>query len=98
MGLAKSTDFQSGSLVGKVYVFDLKDDVLPEHYHPKGMGHITFVIKGSIRIEGRKLVSPWAREGRAGDFFDLPDDQWHEIIALEDGTKILNIDKGEGGY
>ena len=94
MGLAKATEFKTGALLGAVYVFGLKEDVVGEHYHTKGDGHITFVLRGSVRIEGRKINNPWSRVGKAGDFFDLPDDQWHEIIALEDDTKILNIKKG----
>jgi quercetin dioxygenase-like cupin family protein len=95
MGLAKPSDFKTGKLTGTVYLFDLKDDVLTEHYHAKGQGHITFVVKGSIKIESKLLEKNWERIGKAGDFFDLPDDQWHEFTALEDGTKILNIQKGE---
>jgi quercetin dioxygenase-like cupin family protein len=94
MGLAKPTVYKSGILNGTVYVFDLENDVLAEHYHPKDMGHITFVVKGSVQINATKMNNPWTRVGKAGDFFDLPDDQWHEIIALEDNTKILNIQKG----
>jgi quercetin dioxygenase-like cupin family protein len=98
MGLAKPTEFKSGALNGVAYVFDLKDDVLAEHYHAKDKGHITFVIKGSVQINAARMSNPWTRIGKAGDFFDLPDDQWHEIIALEDNTKILNITKGQVGY
>jgi len=94
MNPPKITPFEVNQLSGNVYLFESKGDVLSEHYHAKGEGHITFVIKGSVKIESKHLQNNWERIGKIGNFFDLPDDQWHEIIALEDDTKILNIKKG----
>jgi quercetin dioxygenase-like cupin family protein len=94
MNPPKVTPFKVNQLNGNVYLFEKEGDVLAEHYHPKDDGHITFVIKGSVKIESKHLQNNWERVGNIGDFFDIPDDQWHEIIALEDNTKILNIKKG----
>jgi quercetin dioxygenase-like cupin family protein len=94
MNPPKTSEFKAGNLQGTVYLFESNGDVLSEHYHAKDEGHITFVIKGSVKIESKLLENNWERIGKIGDFFDLPDDQWHEIIALEDNTKILNIRKG----
>lgn len=94
MNPPKTSEFKAGNLQGTVYLFESNGDVLAEHYHPKDEGHITFVIKGSVKIESKLLENNWERVGKIGDFFDLPDDQWHEITALEDDTKILNIQKG----
>jgi quercetin dioxygenase-like cupin family protein len=94
MNPPKITEFKAGALQGMVYLFESSGDILEEHYHPKNEGHVTFVIQGSVKIESKLLENNWTRTGKAGDFFDLPDDQWHEITALENNTKILNILKG----
>jgi quercetin dioxygenase-like cupin family protein len=94
MNPPKASEFKTGNLQGTVYLFESNGDVLSEHYHAKGEGHITFVIKGSVKIESKHLQNNWERISKIGDFLDLPDDQWHEITALEDDTKILNIQKG----
>jgi len=95
MGLATSTPFKANKLVGVVYEYKLKGDVLASHFHPAGDGHVTFVLKGAVEIKGGNLSKPWVKTGVAGAFFDLPDSQFHEIIALEDDTRILNIQKGD---
>lgn len=94
MELAIPTPFKVNQLTGAIYEYKLKGDVLAWHYHSAGDGHITFVLKGSVEIKGGNTDKPWVKIGVAGNFFDLPDQQSHEIIALEDGTKILNIKKG----
>jgi hypothetical protein len=40
------------------------------------------------------LDPAWEKVGNAGDVFDVPDEQWHEIVALTDNSKILNLIKG----
>lgn len=82
--------FQAGKLTGVVYLFENNNDVLPNHFHGIGAGHITVVSSGSVKIIGEG----WEKEVKTGGVVDLPDGQWHEIIALEGNTKIVNINKG----
>ena len=85
-----SSPFKAGGLEGAVIFFEACGDVLERHYHAKGEGHITVVSSGSVKIVGEK----WEEEVSVGRVIDLPDGQWHEIIALENNTKIVNINKG----
>lgn len=85
-----SSDFRAGKLAGIVYLFEKTNDILERHFHEVGMGHITIVSSGSVKIIGEK----WEEKVSMGRVIDLPDGQWHEIIALEDNTKIVNINKG----
>jgi quercetin dioxygenase-like cupin family protein len=85
-----SSDFRAGKLTGVVYLFEKTNDILERHFHPEGAGHITVVSSGSVKIIG----DGWEKEIKIGNVIDLPDDQAHEIIALEDNTKIVNINKG----
>jgi hypothetical protein len=94
MADAIPTPYGVNSLIGVHYEFPKKDDVLLGHYHSHGQGHITIVQSGCVAIKSLYLDAAWEKVGRAGDVFDLPDEQWHEITALEDNSKILNINKG----
>ena len=85
-----SSELKVGKLTGVVYFFEKTNDVLKRHFHETGMGHITVVSSGSVRIIG----DDWEKEIKIGGVIDLPDNQSHEIIALEDNTKIVNINKG----
>jgi quercetin dioxygenase-like cupin family protein len=85
-----SSELKAGKLTGVVYLFEKTNDVLGRHFHEAGMGHITVVSSGSVRIIG----DGWKKELKIGNVIDLPDNQSHEIIALEDNTKIVNINKG----
>ena len=85
-----NSDFKAGKLTGVVYLFEKTNDVLERHFHEAGMGHITVVSSGSVKIVG----DGWEKEVKIGGVIDLPDGQSHEIIALENNTKIVNINKG----
>jgi hypothetical protein len=85
-----SSNLKAGKLTGIVYLFEKANDVLERHFHEAGTGHITVVSSGSVRIIG----DGWEKEVKIGGVIDLPDAQAHEIIALEDHTKIVNINKG----
>ena len=94
MADAIPTPYAVNSLKGVCYDFPKKDDILGRHYHSQGQGHITIVQSGCVAIKSLYLDQAWEKVGKAGDVFDLPDEQWHEIVALEDNSKILNIQKG----
>ena len=68
MNPPKITPFKVNQLNGAVYLFECSVDVLEEHFHPKGRGHITFVIKGSVIIESKLLENNWELIGKMGDF------------------------------
>ena len=85
-----SSELKAGKLTGIVYLFEKTNDVLERHFHEVGTGHITVVSSGSVKIIG----DGWEKEVKIGGVVDLPDGQSHEIIALEDNTKIVNINKG----
>lgn len=94
MADAIPTLYENNSLRGTYYEFPKKEDILRGHYHSQGQGHITIVQSGCVTIKSLYLDQDWEKVGKSGDVFDLPDEQWHEIIALEDNSKILNIQKG----
>jgi hypothetical protein len=85
-----SSELKIGKLTGVIYLFEKKNDVLERHFHEAGAGHITIVSSGSVKIIG----DGWEKEAKIGNVIDLPDHESHEIIALEDNTKIVNINKG----
>lgn len=85
-----SSELKVGNLTGVVYLFEKANDVLKRHFHEVGAGHITVVSSGSVKVIG----DGWEKEIKIGSVVDLPDGQSHEIIALEDNTKIVNINKG----
>jgi quercetin dioxygenase-like cupin family protein len=86
----RSSELKAGKLTGVVYLFEKANDILERHFHEAGAGHITVVSSGSVRIIG----DGWEKELKIGNVMDLPDHESHEIIALEDNTKIVNINKG----
>lgn len=86
-----NSPFKAGVLTGIVYLFETDKDILERHFHEVGQGHITVVSSGSVKVIGEG----WEKEVKTGGVVDLPDGQWHEIHALENNTKIVNINKGE---
>jgi quercetin dioxygenase-like cupin family protein len=85
-----NSPFSAGNLTGTVYFFETSNDVLERHFHEVGLGHITIVSSGAVKIVGQE----WEKVVNVGGVIDLPDGQWHEIYALKDNTKIVNINKG----
>lgn len=84
-----STQLLVGRLTGMVYTFEKAGDVLAMHTHPAGTEHITIVARGSVKIHG----NDWEMEKSAGAVIDFPPEQSHEFIALEDNSRIVNIQK-----
>lgn len=80
-------DWKSGDLKGTIYLFENAGDLLSKHNHSEKLSHITFVLKGKLRVEyGNKMevIS-------AGDARDWPANEEHSFTAEEAGSKILNI-------
>lgn len=93
LGKAISTPFFFGDLVGAIYDFAKVGDVVPKHFHSSDDVHITIVARGKIKAHSHD----WETEATAGQIIDFKPEQPHELTALEDGTRIINIVKKHGG-
>jgi quercetin dioxygenase-like cupin family protein len=82
-----------GNLAGSVYDFEQAGDILPKHNHTEDNVHITIVARGKIKVYSHD----WEIEGVAGQIMDFRPGEPHEIMALEDNTRIVNIVKKYGG-
>jgi quercetin dioxygenase-like cupin family protein len=80
---------QFGDLKSQVYTFEKAGDVLPEHINDETTIHITVVCRGKVLVTSMGFK----REAEAGEIIDFQVNQPHEILALEDKTKIINIVK-----
>ena len=78
-----------GSLRGAMYDFEKAGDILPKHNHNEDTTHITIVARGRIKAYSHD----WEIEATAGQLLDFPAGQAHEIMGLEDNTRIFNIIK-----
>lgn len=73
---------------GTHYVFDRAGDGIPMHSHVnKPMWHFTRCIKGSVRVYGDELDTTLT-EGQSAFFKPW---RMHEILALEDGSEVVNV-------
>lgn len=82
-----------GDLKGTIYDFEKIGDVLPKHNHTEQDVHITIVARGKIKAYSHD----WEQEAKAGQILDFRPNEPHEIMALEDNTRIFNIVKKFGG-
>ena len=82
-----------GDLQGSMYDFEKVGDVLPKHIHNETNVHITIVARGKIKVYSHD----WEQVGIAGQLMDFRPNEPHEIMALEDNTRIFNIIKKQGG-
>jgi quercetin dioxygenase-like cupin family protein len=82
-----------GDLRGSIYDFEKAGDILPKHSHTEDNIHITIVARGRIKAYSHD----WEQEGTAGQIFNFRPEEPHEIMALEDNTRIINIQKKMGG-
>jgi len=92
MLLAKQLE-NLGDLKGAMFDFEKFGDVLPKHIHDENSAHITIVAKGKIKAYSHD----WSMEAVAGQLLDFRPNEPHEIMALEDNTRIFNIVKKFGG-
>ena len=82
-----------GEIQGIIFDFELAGDVLPKHNHDENSVHITIVARGKIKASSHD----WEREAIAGQIVDFRAGEPHEILALEDNTRIINIVKKYNG-
>jgi quercetin dioxygenase-like cupin family protein len=79
----------AGDLTGVIYDFSKAGDILPKHIHDNKTVHITIVCRGKIKTYSHD----WEIEASAGAVVDFEPNQPHEIMALEDNTRVINIVK-----
>ena len=82
-----------GDIKGSLYDFEKAGDLLPKHIHDENNVHITIVARGKIKAYSHD----WSIEAVAGQLLDFRPNEPHEIMALEDNTRIFNITKKFGG-
>lgn len=79
-----------GKINGTIYDFFEVGDILPMHNHTEENVHISIVARGSFRAYG----DGWYYTLSCGDVIDWPAHQAHEFVALEPGSRLVNIVKG----
>ena len=82
-----------GDIRGAIYDFAAIGDILPKHVHTEDNIHITIVARGRVKAYSHD----WEKEASAGQIIDFRPEEPHEIMALEDNTRIINIQKKMGG-
>lgn len=82
-----------GDIKGAIYDFENSGDILSKHVHDESNVHITIVARGKIKAYSHD----WSIEATAGQILDFRPNEPHEIMALEDNTRIFNIVKKFGG-
>jgi quercetin dioxygenase-like cupin family protein len=78
-----------GALRGIMYDFEKSGDVLPKHNHTEETAHITIVARGRLKA----YAHDWELEAIAGQLLNFRAGEPHELMALEDNTRIFNIVK-----
>jgi quercetin dioxygenase-like cupin family protein len=88
MSLAKATQLENlGDIHGTMYDFEKVGDIVPKHVHGEDDVHITIVARGKLKAYSHD----WEKEAVAGQVIDFRIGEPHELMALEDGTRIFNI-------
>ena len=82
-----------GDIRGMIYDFAKAGDILQKHTHTEFDVHITIVARGKIKAYSHD----WEQEAIAGQILDFRPNEPHELMALEDGTRIFNILKKYNG-
>jgi quercetin dioxygenase-like cupin family protein len=88
--MLSSKTLESFGLPGAtVYDFEFAGDILPKHTHTEDTIHITVVCRGRVKAYSHD----WEQEAAAGDILNFRAFEPHEICALEDGSRLVNIPK-----
>jgi quercetin dioxygenase-like cupin family protein len=82
-----------GDLRGSIYDFSFAGDILPKHVHTEENVHITIVATGRLKAYSHD----WAIEAGPGQVLNFRPHEPHELMALENNTRIFNIIKKLGG-
>ena len=91
----KAERIKYGSATIVVYDFAEPTECIPMHNHLSDLetNHISIVVKGSFICKG----SGWQMKVKAGDIVSFDPDQWHEFIAAEKDSKLINVITGPIG-
>ena len=81
-----------GDVKGKMYDFEKAGDILEKHIHTEDDVHITIVARGKLKAYSHD----WEQIATAGQLLDFRAGEPHELMALEDNTRIFNIVKKFG--
>lgn len=84
---------ETGDLRGTMYDFEKAGDILPKHNHTENDVHITIVARGKLKAYSHD----WETVAVAGQLLDFRPGEPHELMALEDDTRIFNIVKKHNG-
>ena len=82
-----------GDIRGTIYDFEKAGDILPKHVHTEDDVHLTIVARGKLKAYSHD----WEIEATAGQILDFRVGEPHELMALEDNTRIFNILKKHNG-
>jgi quercetin dioxygenase-like cupin family protein len=82
-----------GDINGAMYDFEKVGDILPKHTHTEENAHITIVARGKLKA----YSDGWEIVAVPGQLINFESGQDHELMALEDNTRIFNIIKKHGG-
>lgn len=87
--MLKETGLKINDITGIIYDFPEKNDILPSHSHEKDSVHITIVARGKFlaKYNGKEEIIS------AGDIYDWAIGEFHEFIALEPNSRLVNIQK-----
>lgn len=90
MSLAKGTPIENlGDIHGLMYDFEKAGDVVVKHVHVEADNHITIVARGKLKA----FSHDWEMIATAGQLLDFRPGEPHELVAMEDNTRIFNITK-----
>jgi len=82
-----------GDLRGTIFDFQKIGDILPKHVHTEDDVHITIVARGKLKAYSHD----WEIIATPGQILDFRPGEPHELMALEDNTRIFNILKKYNG-
>lgn len=82
-----------GDIKGTMYDFQFVGDILPKHVHTEDDVHITIVATGTLKAYSHD----WEVIVPAGKMIDFRVGEPHELMAMEDNTRIYNILKKHNG-
>lgn len=87
--MLSSKDFELGDLKGTIYDLEFVGDKVPKHVHTEDDVHITIVCRGKLKAASHD----WETIVDAGGIIDFRPGEPHELTALEDNTRIINMIK-----